>query len=124
MLAALKHEIDITSSSTSAVPAGGVTTLTCDVVSNIPTQISWMGPNGPVTNGNGVSVITIVLDQQTTQSSLAFHPLQTSHAGVYTCLSTLTDIVSEMEASMLVSVQSKLFTALLHFHHSLLLLFF
>ena len=104
---ALQHEIKITSSSISAVPAGGVVTLTCEVVSNLPTQLSWTGPNGPVTSGDGITVVEMLVDPQTTRSTLAFHPLRVSHAGEYTCFSRLTQVASEKEASMLVNVQSK-----------------
>ena len=103
----LMHTIEVTSSSTSAVPAGGVVTLTCEVVSNAPTQLTWTGPNGPVTSGGGVSIITDPVDQQTTHSTLAFHPLLVSHAGQYTCRSTLAGIPSVEEANMIVSVQGK-----------------
>ena len=101
----LMHTVAVTSSSSSAVPAGGVVTLTCEVVSNVPTKLSWTGPSGPVSSGAGVSVITNEVDQQTTQSILAFHPLRVSHAGEYTCRSTLEGIVSVQEASTIVSVQ-------------------
>ena len=101
----LMHTVEVTSSSSSAVPAGGVVTLTCEVVSNIPAKLSWTGPSGPVSSGAGVSVITNEVDQQTTQSILAFHPLRVSHAGEYICRSTLEGIGSVQEASTIVSVQ-------------------
>lgn len=100
----LTHTVEVTSSSSSAVPAGGVVTLTCEAVSNVPTQLSWTGPSGPVTDGGGVSIITEVVDQ-TARSILAFHPLLVSHAGQYTCQSSLTEITSVEEASNIVSVQ-------------------
>ena len=100
----LTHTVEVTSSSSSAVPAGGVATLTCEAVSNVPTQLAWTGPSGPVTDGGGVSIITEVVDQ-TARSILAFHPLLVSHAGQYTCQSSLTEIASVEEASMIISVQ-------------------
>ena len=107
-IAELMHTIEVTSSSTSAVPAGGVVTLTCRVVSNVPTQLSWTDHSGPVTSGAGVSIITDDVDQQTTESTLAFHPLTVSHAGQYNCRSTLQGIASVQEANMIVSVQGKI----------------
>ena len=76
--------------------------LTCQSVSGIRTQLTWVGPNGPVTSGSGVTVIT-----STSQSTLAFHPLRVSHAGRYTCISTVEKIGSIKRASTLLSVQGK-----------------
>ena len=98
----LVHEVNIVSSSASAVPAGGVVVLTCHSMSSLPSQITWVGPDGPVTSGNGVTLIT---DQENSESSLAFHPVTVSHAGQYTCISTVEEVSSIEEASILVSVQ-------------------
>lgn len=78
--------------------------LTCEAISNIPPKLTWVGPNGPVKNGNGVTVVTY---PDTFQSSLAFYPLRPSHAGQYTCISSVEDVDSVKEASKLVSVQGK-----------------
>ena len=107
------HEVNIVSSSASAVPAGGVVVLTCHSMSSLPSEITWVGPYGPVTSGNGVTLIT---DQVNSESSIAFHPLRVSHAGQYTCVSTVAEVNSIEEASILVSVQGSCETLL----HSLL----
>ena len=100
------HTIGITSSSISAVPAGGVLSLTCEVESNAPAELSWTGPSGAeVIDGAGVSIIHDDVDLQTTRSILVFHPLRVSHAGQYTCQSTLEGIASVEETSTVVSVQ-------------------
>jgi hypothetical protein len=99
------HSIEITSSSTSAVPAGGVVTLTCEVESNLPTELTWTGPSGPLASGGGVSVITNIVDERTIQSTLAFHPLSVSHAGQYICHSTQDGTGEVVEANTIISVQ-------------------
>lgn len=79
--------------------------LTCEATSSLPSQLSWVGPSGPVTSGNGVTVVNY---PYTSQSNLAFHPLKVSHAGQYTCVSTVEEVGSVKEASKLVSVQGKI----------------
>ena len=82
--------------------------LTCEVESNAPAELSWTGPSGAeVTDGAGVSIIHDEVDFQTTRSILVFHPLRVSHAGQYTCRSTLEKFASVKEASAVVSVQGK-----------------
>ena len=98
------HEVNIVSSTTSTVPAGGVVVLTCQSMSSLPSQMTWVGPNGPVTSGNGVTVVT---DEQISQSGLALHPVRVSHAGQYTCVSVVEEVGSLKEASILVAVQRK-----------------
>ena len=78
--------------------------LTCQSLSSVPSEMTWVGPNGPVTNGNGVTVVT---DEENSQSSLAFHPVRVSHAGQYTCISLVEEVGSLKEASILVAVQRK-----------------
>ena len=78
--------------------------LTCQSMSSLPSKMTWMGPNGPVTSGNGVTVVT---DEQNSQSSLAFHPVRVSHAGQYTCISVVEEVGSLKEANILVAVQRK-----------------
>lgn len=78
--------------------------LTCEAISNIPTKLTWVGPSGPVTSGNGV---TVVIYPDALQSNLAFYPLRPSHAGEYTCISTVEEVDSVKEASKLVSIQGK-----------------
>lgn len=97
-----KHEVNVVSTSSSAVPAGGVVVLTCEAISNIPPKLTWVGPSGPVKNGNGVTVVTY---PDALHSNLAFYPLRPSHAGQYTCISSVEDVDSVKEASKLVSVQ-------------------
>ena len=101
------HTIEVSSSSTSAVGAGGVVTLTCLVESNVPTELVWTGPSGPITSSSLVSVTTTTVDDNTVQSVLAFHPLRVSHAGLYVCQSTQHATGDVAEANAVVSVQGK-----------------
>lgn len=100
-----EHEISITRSSDSAVPAGGVVVLVCTSVSSIPSVQTWVGPDGPVRSGRGVTLIDAA---DLGRSTLAFHPLRVSHAGLYRCISTVEVAGSIKEASTLVSVKGKL----------------
>ena len=106
-LTELEHSVGITSSSTTQVKAGGVVVLTCESVSDRLPHLTWVGPDGPVTSGNGITVLYKNINETASQSTLAFHPLRTSHAGLYTCTSNVESGFSVKEESHSVSVQSK-----------------
>lgn len=78
--------------------------LVCTSVSSTPSVQTWVGPDGPVRSGRGVTVIDAA---DVGRSTLAFHPLRVSHAGQYKCISTVEVAGSVKEASTLVSVKGK-----------------
>ena len=53
---------------------------------NLPTAITWMGPNGHITtNGSGIALLPPESNSTTTRSTLKFYPLAVVHEGDYTC---------------------------------------
>jgi hypothetical protein len=86
--------ITATVSSSGAAIAGMVYNLTCTVsktvdgLINSPTA-TWMTGGVAVTNGNGVTVTTI-LTSRSNISTLTFDPLRTSHSEQYSCDGILT----------------------------------
>lgn len=108
----LQHEVSISSSSSGTVEAGGVLILTCNSVSNKPHILSWMGPNGLVTSGDGITVQLEEESDTVLQSSLIFSPLRTSHAGNYSCISNVEEGFSIKEVISFLGIQSE--SQLLH----------
>ena len=85
----------INPSSTGTPTAGTTYTLTCIAMKSAngltrAAQTQWSGPGGAtlVTSGTRVLSSPDVQSQQTVQN-VTFGPLATSHAGVYSCASTL-----------------------------------
>ena len=104
----LEHSVNITASSTSpAALAGGTLTLNCTAVSSRTPNVTWTGPNGPAVDENGITLSEQTNDGLMASVLLTIDPLQTSHAGYYTCVSNIEDGVSEKQAQYLVIVKSK-----------------
>ena len=83
-------EVNVTSSSTGPGQAGAVVVLTCLSASDRLPQLTWEGPSGPVSSGSGITVLEEQeRENNTARSALIFSPLQTSHAGAYTCASNI-----------------------------------
>ena len=97
-------------SSTNSPTAGENFTLTCSAVSEGPTVLRWMGPNGENINADAPN---LSLRSTTGSSSVSFLPLHTSNAGAYTCIASIIidGIVSVQTAQKQHSftVQSKLY---------------
>ena len=81
--------------------------LTCDSVSNRSFLLSWLGPDGLVTSGDGITVQVEEESDTALHSSLIFSPLRTSHAGNYTCISNVAEGFSVKEVISFLSVKSK-----------------
>ena len=110
--------IEIWSSGSST--AGEVYSLTCDAslsqnLRQTPV-IEWVGPDGNVIDNTTLRDVSLTSSSPSTTMTLLFHPLRTSHRGMYWCRATLTDRVASIEimnkSSFLVIVQSKLFYTL------------
>lgn len=70
--------------------------LTCSATraqntTNLPTTITWIGPNGHVitSNGSGITLKPVEVNFTTTTSVLKFNPLAVVHKGDYSCLATI-----------------------------------
>ena len=81
--------------------------LSCESVSDRLPHLTWVGPNGPVTSGNGITVFSKNTSETASQSKLEFCPLLTSHAGCYTCISNVESGFSIKKKNQIVSIQSK-----------------
>ena len=75
------------------LPAGGKYSFTCTVTSDFPPTIKWLDPDGNEVDGSDISITTNQpeLDGNTTTLVLNFDPLKTSHGGIYTCASQVSD---------------------------------
>ena len=102
-------------------------TLTCVVISDWPTVISWETTNGDNVNGKGIVVSSKYVDGRKRSVKLHFDFLLASHAGMYVCNSQM-NISSPKNASsqrILLEVDSKLqFTFISSIHYSVLLCWF
>lgn len=114
----------------SDIPVVGTNfTLSCTVTSEQPSSITWVGPNGPISNSlNNVTVTqqniqgnhpfyTHTTDgkilrrtEVTTRSDIIFHPILLSHGHVYTCKSRVNVTSTRSSASQAypLNVQSML----------------
>ena len=101
------HIVDIEVSSNSTT-AGGNYSLICTVFSDFPPTVQWLDAEG-----NEVDVFSdsMTINQQfygkTTILTLNFDPLKTSHSGLYSCVSNITQFVYKRNTTELV-VDSKL----------------
>jgi len=50
-----------------------------------PVNIDWNGPDGSVSNGQGITVGAIMSQTTNTTSSITFSPFRTVHSGQYSC---------------------------------------
>ena len=103
----LEHNVTITPSSSDPVSAGSSLTLTCTAVCDRVPRLTWVGPNGAVVTGNGITVSPQTNDGRISTLTLTFNSIRTSHAGYYRCMSELTEPLSTVQADYLVRVQSK-----------------
>ena len=98
----------LTPSSSDPVSAGSSLTLNCSVVSDRVPQLTWVGPNGTVVTGNGITVSPQTDNDQISTIILTFSSIRTSHAGYYNCSSEVTEEpMSTTWDTYLVRVQSK-----------------
>lgn len=70
--------------------------LTCSATraentTNLPTTITWIGPNGHIiaSNGSGITLKPVEVNYTTTSSVLKLNPLAVIHAGDYSCLAAV-----------------------------------
>ena len=104
----LVHRMTITPSSSYPVSAGSSLTLNCTVVSDRVPRLTWVGPNGAVVTGKGITVLPQTDDGRISTIILTFSSIRTSHAGYYNCTSEVTEApTSTTWDAYLVSVQSK-----------------
>ena len=83
--------------STDRPTAGESFTLTCTVVSDRPPIMNWIG--------NGLSSEGIVVHSQAVSGFnstlvIEFHPLRTSHGGIYTCVSSVSQSPSVHDSQL------------------------
>ena len=83
----VEHTVDITASEDTPT-AGEKLTLTCSVRSKVPAMVKWVTENGdPVLNTSDVIVSPQRMDFLIPTVNISFEPLNTSHAGIYMCIS-------------------------------------
>ena len=108
----LEHTVDITASEDIPI-AGESLTLTCTVWSKLPAMVKWVTENGdPVVNTSDVSVSSQMIDFFIHTVNISFKPLSTSHAGIYTCISS--NPLSRIEDAYLVTIASEYILIWLH----------
>jgi len=61
----MEHSLNITASSSGPVLAGSTLTLTCTAVIDQVPHLKWIGPDGPVTSGGGITMSDQVDDVTT-----------------------------------------------------------
>eukprot|EP00731_Ephydatia_muelleri_P025777 Em0017g860a len=101
------YSISIVASSSTTL--GGMNySLTCIVDtyrSIVAPNVAWVGPYGPVTNGNN-AVIRDLSAAGEWNVTVFFNPLRTSHGGRYTCVSMVTaPAVTNVTASKDIKIQ-------------------
>ena len=101
--AELEHSMSITASSNNPVTAGSSLTLNCTSTSNLVPHLKWIGLSD-LANFENVSEH---LNGESKSAILTFDPLQTSHAGNYTCVSIIEENVSKLVANHFITVESK-----------------
>ena len=87
--------------------------MTCVVTAeSLPTAIVWMDPQGgTIVSGDGITLGTVTMEDNSTSFSLQFSPLRTSHGGEYTCQATVES--ETMSGNVDVNVQGELTVKLL-----------
>ena len=103
----LEHNVTVTASHSDPVSAGSSLTLTCTAVCDRVPRLTWVGPNGAVVTGNGITVSPQTDDGRISTLTLTFNSIRTSHAGYYNCTSEVTEPLSTTWDAYLVRVQSK-----------------
>ena len=82
--------------SSSSSTAGKIYSLTCNVSlsQNLRKSpvIAWVGPDGNVIDNATLRDVSLTSSSPSTTMTLLFHPLRTSHRGMYWCRATLTDM--------------------------------
>ena len=110
MLFCFLGALNVTFIRVAGVPTAGQSlNLTCTAILNGtigPPTIDWLSPNNnPVSNSSNITVGNVIMvNDSAYERTLVFSSVHTSHAGQYTCRTTL-DQVSAM-ASTELSVKS------------------
>ena len=102
----LENTVNISTTYTSHT-AGEPYSLICTVTSDRPTQMKWLDPNGQPASGEGVTVSPQVTNGSVSTVEIMFSSLQTSHSGIYTCISNINNPPSRKQAVHLLRVLSK-----------------
>ena len=97
------------------MPAGDKYTLTCNVTAEFAHSVKWLDSNNTEIDDPDIAIV-IVSDDNTTSLLLHFDPLKTSHAGTYTCVSSISEPTSIKMATRNLLVQSKSFNSLHQYH--------
>ena len=90
--------------------AGDKYTLTCNVTAEFAHSVKWLDSNNTDVNDD-ITMVT-VSGGNTTSLLLHFDPIKTSHAGTYTCVSSISEPTSIKMATRNLQVRSKSFNSL------------
>ncbi len=103
----LSHFVNINSSG--SVLVGSRSSWSCEVNCVQPPRIQWLDKNGvPVPSfGSSVWTETVIINETMTHLRLHINPVRSSHAGTYTCTSSVVFPPSAKQDSVDVIVQCK-----------------
>ena len=87
------HSVSIDGTSNSS-SAGDKYTLICNVTAEFTHSVKWLDSTNNTVNDPDITMVTVPNGVNTTSLLLHFDPLKTSHAGTYTCVSTISEPTS------------------------------
>ena len=108
------HNISIDGAA-NPVSAGDKYTLSCNVTAEFVHSVKWLDSNLIDVNDPDITMVT-VSEGNVTSLFLHFDPLKTSHAGTYTCVSSISEPTSIKIATRNLLVQSKSLNSLHQYH--------
>ena len=104
----LAHTVNIEGPA-NPLPAGGTYSVNCTAISDLPTSVKWLDPNDKevTLSGSDVWIDSPLTEDNETVLVMHFDPVKTSHGGVYTCISTVSQPLSYKRTTRNIIVQSE-----------------
>ena len=97
----------VDSSAPNPLSAGGKYSFNCTVTSDLPSTVTWLGPDDTKVLNSSDTLITTQHHGEVVTVTLSFDPVKASHSGIYSCLSVIAQSFSHQNSTQELLVKCK-----------------